>query len=222
MRNRKGKVVMTPEVIVSAAGLRMIKLLVGNAPRTLSDLMRATRVTRTAVKEQLNELVSVGLAEFSIEHLSGRGRPRYRYSATPAAMLLLFANNQRLVVPAIWQAVEEVGGRELGKKVLGRVGRILAEHYNAKITADEPAQRLRQLLALLRTEGGLLDLRKEQGALVLYKRSCPFISMFDPSRNICCVDLDMIRNVVRAPVRQIASRHDGEPCCVFELDNGAA
>ena len=103
---------------MSTAGLRMIKLLVGNSPRTLNDLMNASEVTRTAVKEQLNELVSVGLADFTLERLTGRGRPRYRYSATPAAMVLLFANNQRLVVPAIWQAVEEVGGRELTKKAL--------------------------------------------------------------------------------------------------------
>ncbi len=38
MRNRKGKVVMEPEVIVSAAGLRVVKLLVGHPPRTLADL----------------------------------------------------------------------------------------------------------------------------------------------------------------------------------------
>ena len=44
--------------------------------------------------------------------------------------------------------------------------------------------------------------------------------MFDDTRNVCSLDLDMIRSVVGAPVRQAASRHDGEPCCVFELVNG--
>ena len=71
----------------------------------------------------------------------------------------------------------------------------------------------------LRPEGGLMELRNEGQCLALYKRTCPFIGMFDEARNVCCLDLDMIRNVVRAPVRQAASRHDGEPCCVFELDN---
>ena len=81
MRNRKGKVVPVPEVIVSGAGLRIIKFLVGKPPQTINDLMCASRVTRTAVKEQLNDLESAGLAECTMEHLSGRGRPRRRYGA---------------------------------------------------------------------------------------------------------------------------------------------
>jgi predicted ArsR family transcriptional regulator len=219
MRNRKGKVVTEPEVIVSAAGLRVVKLLVGHPPRTLTDLARASGVTRTAVKQQLTDLVSNGLAQCTLEHLSGRGRPRYRYSATSTALTLLFASNQRLVVPAIWQAVEAVGGRELSKKVLRRVSHTLAEHYNSKISATKPQKRLEQFIELLRAEGGLLDFHQEDGQIILYKRSCAFISMFDPSRNVCCVDRELIRNVVGAPVRQSASRHDGQPCCIFELDN---
>ncbi|MGO8690636.1 MAG: helix-turn-helix transcriptional regulator [Thermoguttaceae bacterium] len=220
MRNRKGKVVPVPEVIVSGAGLRIIKFLVGKPPQTINDLMRASRVTRTAVKEQLNDLESAGLAECTMEHLSGRGRPRRRYGATRAALALLFASNQRLVVPAIWQALEEVGGRELNKKILRRTSRILANYYNARISATEPRQRLQQFVDLLRADGGLLELHSEGQHLALYKRTCPFIAMFDDTRNVCSLDLDMIRSVVGAPVRQAASRHDGEPCCVFELVNG--
>jgi predicted ArsR family transcriptional regulator len=218
-RTRKGgKAVPVPEVVVSAAGLRIIKLLVGKPPQAISDLMRASRVTRTAVVEQLNELESSGLAECTMERLSGRGRPRKRYGATPTALAMLFASNHRLVVPAIWQALAEVGGRELSKKVLRRVSRIVADHYGARISATEPRQRLQQFIDLLRAEGGLMELRNEGQCLALYKRTCPFIGMFDETRNVCCVDLDVIRAVVRAPIRQAASRHDGQPCCIFELD----
>ena len=52
-----------PDAIISAAGLRIVKLLVGNPPQTVSDLIGATRVTRTAVTEQLNELVAAGYVE---------------------------------------------------------------------------------------------------------------------------------------------------------------
>ena len=171
----------------------------GNPPQTINDLVRVTGVTRTAVTEQLNELVTAGLVERGMERLRGRGRPRHLFSATPSALILLFASNQRLVVPAIWQAVEELGGTEMSRKVLARVSQILAEHYKAKITATEPKARLEQFIDLLRGEGGLLELRTEGGHLAMYKRSCPFISMFDDARNVCCVDLDMISEVVGAP-----------------------
>jgi predicted ArsR family transcriptional regulator len=213
---------MVPDLTISAVGLRMVKLLVGTEPQTITDLVRAIGVTRTAVAEQLNDLEAAGLVQRDTERLPGRGRPHYIYSATSSALVLLFASNQRLVVPAIWRAIEELAGAEMSKRILSRVSGFLADHYNAKIRATDPKERLKQFVDLLREEGGLLELQNENGHVALYKRSCPFISMADENRNICCVDLDMISNVVGAPVRQVTCRQDGSPCCVFELQNGAS
>ena len=107
----------------------MIKLLVGHPPRTVAELIDATGVTRTAVTEQLNEMVAAGFVEQTTEKLPGRGRPRHLFSATKAALVLLFANNQQLVVPAIWKAINTIGGEKLTKQVLRSVGRSLAQHY---------------------------------------------------------------------------------------------
>ena len=62
---------------VTPAGLRVVKLLVGNPPQSIADLMDATGVTRTAVTEQLNELVAAGFVERRTERVAGRGRPRH-------------------------------------------------------------------------------------------------------------------------------------------------
>ena len=131
-----------------------MKLLIGTPPQTISDLIRAMGVTRTAVAEQLNELLAAGLVERSTQRLAGRGRPHHVYQATPAAMILLFAGNQRLVAPAIWKAVCEIGGERMARKVLKRVSRTLAEHYNGQITATRPPDRLRQFIEILSAEGG--------------------------------------------------------------------
>ena len=145
------------DVTISAAGLRVVKLLVGNPPQTIADLARAAGVTRTAVVEQLDELLAAGFVAREPQRLAGRGRPHHLYRATDDALVLLFPGNQSLVVPAIWSAVRELGGDDLLKKVIKRVGRALAEHYNRQITAKKPQERLRQLVALLATEGGLAD-----------------------------------------------------------------
>jgi DeoR family transcriptional regulator, suf operon transcriptional repressor len=206
------------DATVSAAGLKIVKLLVGNPPKTISELIQSMNVTRTAVTEQLNELTTAGFVERNAQRLPGRGRPRHLYKATDAALVLLFASNQRLVVPAIWQAIDETGGDELTKKILKKTSHILAEHYNSKITAKKPEDRFRQLMQAFIEEGGILEAVQDNGELVIYKRSCPFISMFDKNRTICCVDLEMMTQVVGHPVRRTSCRHDGDPCCKFELD----
>ena len=212
---------IVPDLTITPAGLRVIKLLIGTRPQTIPELVRATGVTRTAVTEQLNDLVSAGLARRHMEHLPGRGRPRHLFSATTSALVLLFAGNQKLVVPAIWRAIKEIGGLDMCEKVVSRVSGILAEHYAARITATTPKERLEQLVRLLCEEGGMLEIREEEGHVSLYKRSCPFISMADEQRNVCAVDLDMISTVVGAEVRHTMSRQEGAPCCVFELVNEA-
>ncbi len=203
---------------LSAAGMRVVKLLIGTPPQTVSNLIRALGVTRTAVAEQLSELLAAGLVERSTQRLTGRGRPHHVYQATPAAMVLLFAGNQRLVAPAIWQAVREIGGERMARKVLKRVSRTLAEHYTSQITATRPADRLRQFIELLSAEGGLLEaVENGDGRWVLHKRSCPFLSMVDEERSVCFIDREMLGTVVGRPVRQTACRHEGDPCCTFEI-----
>lgn len=207
------------EATVSPAGMRIVNLLVGNPAQTVASLIRATGVTRTAVTEQLNELVAAGFVERTTERLPGRGRPRHLYSATNAALLLLFASNQRLVVPAIWQAVREVGGEELTREVLKRASLKMAEHYRQKITGQTPRERLKQMTELLcQEEGVLVEVTENQaGHLVLHKRSCPFISMYEETGAVCGIDVEMLSQIVGAPVQRVACRHDGDPCCRFEL-----
>jgi predicted ArsR family transcriptional regulator len=210
----------TWETTITPAGMRIVKLLVGRAPQTVTELIRAAGVTRTAVTEQLNELVSAGFAERSYERLAGRGRPRHLYSATRAALLLLFAGNQGILVPAIWRAIAEVGGEGLRQRVCMCVAREMAEHYSRRIGGKKPSQRLSQLAELFREEGDVVEVTgSENGRLVMHRRSCGFFSMFEESRSVCRVDEEMIRRVVRAPVERTACRHDGDPCCQFAVSS---
>ncbi|MCE5266850.1 MAG: MarR family transcriptional regulator [Planctomycetaceae bacterium] len=207
-----------PDMTVSPAALRIVRSLVGKRPQTVAELTRTMKVTRTAVTEQLNELTAAGFVERRAEKLPGRGRPRHLYRATDAALAALFPGNQQLVVPAICQAILEIGGEAIFKKVLKRVSRTMADHYSSKLTGKRPQDRIRQLIGLLNGEGGLADIEENgNGQLVLHKRSCPFISMVDSRRSVCSVDQEMLSAVVGQPVRRIFCRHDGDDCCSFEI-----
>ena len=208
------------ETTITITGLRVVKALVGNPPQSTSDLARAIGVTNTAIVAQLHELLAAGFVERFSQRPAGRGRPRHLFKATNAALSLLFASSQRIVVPAIWRAVEEIGGSALSQEVLRRVSAALAEHYSRRLQGTTPAERLNELSRLLCDEGMLVDVGEDQrGQLVLRRRSCPFIAMFDPSRSVCFLDQQMMSLVVGAPVRRTSCRHDGAPCCTFELDS---
>lgn len=202
---------------VSAAGMRVVNLLVGSPPQTIADLMAATEVTRTAIAEQLNELVAAGFVHRDEERPAQRGRPRHFYKVTDAALLLLFASNQHLLVPAIWQAIEDAGGAKLTKKIVRRVSRTMADHYARRVMSKTPEDRFRELTQLLSSDGALIDVTEEEGGLVLHKRSCLFLPLFGQKRANCNVDLEMMSEVVGCRVRRTACRHDGAPCCTFEI-----
>ncbi|MDD4268732.1 MAG: MarR family transcriptional regulator [Pirellulales bacterium] len=209
---------MPARASVSAAGMRVVQLLAGKPPQTIFDLIRSTGLTRTAITEQLNDLVALGFVERTSQRVAGRGRPRHQFSLTRAALMLLFASNQRLLVPAIWGAISEVGGAELVHRVLDRVSSTLARHYRRKISGKTPRERLKQLARLLREEGVLLHVEEaKDGSLVVHKRNCPFISMYDETGAVCAVDLQMMKQVVGADVVRTACRHEGAPCCTFAI-----
>jgi predicted ArsR family transcriptional regulator len=200
--------------------MRIVRLLVGTPPQTVASLIKETGVTRTAVTEQLNELVGAGYLERTTERLSGRGRPRHLYKVTDAALMLLFASNQRLLVPAIWHAVNRTCDRKTIDRIIGEVSRTLAAHYRTQITAKRPETRLKQMTKLLQEEGVLLHVDETaDGGLVVHKRSCPFISMYEETGAVCCVDLQMMKDVVGTEVVKTACRHKGAPCCSFAIDS---
>lgn len=208
---------MIDGAVVTPAGMRIIRLLVGNPPQTMAELVEQLGVTRTAVNEQLHELIRHGFVERTAERI-GRGRPKHLYTATHAALAHLFANNQRLVAPAMLRAIDEIGGPELSAQVLQHASSRLSEHYRATITAKTPAERMKQLADLLRREGILVEINAQDGCLTLRQRTCPFIDMVDDSRAVCEVEKNMMAAVVGAPVDVEGCRLDGCPGCTFRIE----
>ncbi|MCL2347518.1 MAG: ArsR family transcriptional regulator [Planctomycetaceae bacterium] len=206
---------------VSVVGANIMRLLIGHPPRRISELIEATGVTRTAISEQLNELITSGYVDQQIERLSGRGRPRYLYSATEFAMKQLFEGNQNLVVPAIWRAIKKHVDLEIMQQVCEEVASELAEHFNKQITSEKPAERLREFTEIICKNGRLGIVRDESGGPELDKLNCPFITMYDSSGLVCEIDKTAMRKIVGADVERVRCRAEGAPCCTFRIVNTA-
>ncbi len=203
---------------LSPTTMRIVKLLVGRPPVPVCHLIGETGVSRTAIVEQLNELIACGFAERYVEPLPGRGRPRYVYAATPAALPLLSSSLQKFFTSAIWRAIREIGGQELVREIAEGSAVEMARHYLSRITSKMTEDRVLQMARVLQESGCIADIdHAAHGLLVLRNRSCPFISVLDEDRSICRVCSLMMTELCGHRIRQVASRLDGAPCCVFEI-----
>ena len=202
---------------ISAVGTRIMRLLIGQPPKTMSELIDATGVTRTAISEQLNELISSGYIQQKLERLPGRGRPRYLYSATEYALKKLFEGYQNILVPAAWRAINKHCGNEVVDKVIDEISSELAEHFNKQIDSTVPKQRLQEFTDIVCRSGRLGACRVEGDHVEYDKLSCPFVSMYDGSGIVCEIDKLAMSKIMKTPVERISCRLDGAPCCTFRI-----
>ena len=207
------------EPYVSLAALRIIKLLVGKPPQTVADLIEATGVTRTAVTEQLNELVAGGFVEKTTEPASGRGRPKNLYEATEDAHVVLMANRDSYLGGMVWRAVDTIGDKKLINRLIDEVSNEVVARYADRVTGTTPQARLKQITELFRKDGVLIDVETKKGKLVINKRNCQFVGWADPSRIACRVDLAAVEKLIGTSAKQIAHRkEDGSSCCSFQVE----
>lgn len=206
-----------PQVTVGVAGLQILKLLVGNPPQTCADLAASLSVSRTAVSAQLDDLVERGLVVCEQTRLPNRGRPRNLYRATEAALALLFADGHRKILPLIWQAIFEAGGKRVIDRVMQHLCKLLAARYDEQIEPIEPVDRLKCFAKLLHDEGVLIEVEADDKGVTIRRRSCPFVTMADKDYAVCKLDVQFFSAVLGCKVRKIACRRKGAPCCVFEL-----
>jgi predicted ArsR family transcriptional regulator len=194
-----------------------MRLLIGQPPKTMAELIEAAGVTRTAISEQLNELISSGYIQQKLERLPGRGRPRYLYSATEYALKKLFEGYQNILVPAAWRAIRKHCGDEILDKVVDEISSELAEHFNKQIESTTPEERLQDYTDIVCRSGRLGACRVDGDTAEYDKLSCPFVSMYDGSGIVCEIDKLSMSKIVKAPVDRVSCRLEGAPCCTFRI-----
>ena len=194
-----------------------MRLLIGQPPKTMTELIEATGVTRTAISEQLNELIASGYIQQKLERLPGRGRPRYLYSATEYALKKLFDGYQNVVVPAAWRAIRKHCGDDAVAKVCDEISNEMAEHFNKQIESTTPEKRLQEFADIVCRSGRLGACRVDGDNAEYDKLSCPFVSMYDGSGIVCEIDKLSMSKIVQAPVERVNCRLEGSPCCTFRI-----
>lgn len=200
---------------ISAAGMRILRLLIGHPPRTMNELIEATGVTRTAITEQINDLLNQGFIRQTLERLPGRGRPRFLYTATELAQKRLFEGNQNVVFQAVWESLKKHCSPEVTKSVYNDIAQKIADQFNAKIRSQEPAERLREFYELASGKPRLLKIVEKDDFIAVSKLSCPFITMYEETGAICAIDALAMEKIVQGDVQRTAYRYNDASCCSF-------
>ena len=207
-----------PEMYITSAGMRIINLLVGQPPLAIAEMIDNLNVTRTAITEQLSELIEAGYVERTVEKLSSRGRPRHRYGITDLALTVLFPGAAGVVVPSIWKHIEQNCGLQMAEKIQELVAADLALKFKKIVDGDTLEERLQQFVEGLADKKVVAFTRVgSNGKTELVCKTNPFIGMQDGTDRYNRIATKMVSLVLHADVKMTSSRMAGNFCDVFEI-----
>ena len=201
----------------SAAAMRIVDKLAGQPPQTITELMTGLQVTRTAITEQLDELVGQGVVHRTPEPRNSRGRPKYRYSLTKKATSRLYPGNQGAVMYSVWRSIWEIGGEELRAKVIDQAAELQKEIFKDQIKGKTPVERFLEVLTVTASDGKIRVQHNPDGSCDVWRRICEVDCLDDDEFRLCDMHVAFLEKVTGGKVLQVESRHDGAPCCRFRL-----
>ena len=193
----------------------LLDLLRHSGPMAIADLIEATGVTATAVRQRLNRLMGEGLIQRRVmDEQSRRGRPRHGYEVTEKARRQASTNFADLTV-ALWNEIRGIQDPTFRRGLLDRIARSMSAIYRDKIKGSTTVERMHEVVDLMAQR----DLRfevDESGALpILVAHDCPYPDLSECDRGICASERMMFAHLLDSKVALDACRLDGASCCEF-------
>ncbi len=118
--------------IATTSDERLLELFRRQGPLGIGELVEATQVTATAVRQRLSRLINRGLVD-RVTHHSRRGRPSHRYQLSVKGQRSAGTNFADLA-SILWRELRNVGDENLRQELVGRVAKALAS------LIDQPPQ----------------------------------------------------------------------------------
>jgi DeoR family transcriptional regulator, suf operon transcriptional repressor len=199
---------------------RLLDLFRRQGPLGIVELVEATHVTATAVRQRLSRLIENGLVD-RITHHSRRGRPSHRYQLSAKGQRSSGTNFAALAL-VLWRELWRVSDGNVRRDLTERLANSLASLVGEKVTGVAPDDRMREIAAAFaeRNVSFVVETVDGQpsGLPVLTALACPFPDLAEEDREICDVERLMFEQLIGAGVRLAECRLDGARCCKFALN----
>ena len=188
---------------------------------TAAELAPLLGLTRTAIRQHLQELEALGLVTSTLQPAAGRGRPSQQWSLTHEANTHFPDRHGELTVGLIDAIRASVGEAGLDRIVDAR-GAAQKKAYAALLPPPTKSLKARvQALAEQRTrEGYMAEVREEKrGTYLLVENHCPICEAATACMGLCRVELEVFQHALGKSVQVERSAHllGGDTRCVYRI-----
>ena len=198
----------------------LLRLRTGG-PASPVVLASAIGASRTGVLAHLRDLESAGLVRReAVRH--GVGRPRHVYDMTDAAQDV-FPTGYDGLAAGLLEAVEEVGGEALLRRVLAARRGLLRSRIGERIASRFPAgaplaDRVRELAEVQNEQGYLAEARPEpDGSVRLVEYNCAILRVVAGRPIACAEELALFEDVLDACVVRTSHIPAGDRACAYRI-----
>ncbi len=195
----------------------LMRLLKRSGGLTIKEIVREMGVTTNAVRIQINKLEAAGLIEARREN-KGRGRPHLIYTLTEKANKV-FPRNYEELLSVLLEKVLRIDGNGDKQVILAGLVEKMTERFGEQIKSDNPDERLREFVALLKDRGIMVDIERDEasGAMLLKEFSCPYSEIARAFPEICEIEKDTLARLINTPVFLSQCMHEGHNHCQFRI-----
>ena len=190
-----------------------ILTLLRRGPGTVEDLSRDVGVTPNSIRVQLASLERDGLVRRAGVRRRSR-KPAHLYALSEEAETAF----SKAYVPFLASLLEVLGDRlgpDATTEVLQEVGRRIAlarpQHHS------EPEKRLSDALDLVGELGGVAEVERRDGIILVRGFGCPLGAVVQQDARVCVAMQSLLSEVIGAPVRESCERSN-RPACRFEIE----
>jgi predicted ArsR family transcriptional regulator len=179
---------------------------------TVEQLARALRLTDNAVRNQLRKLELLGLAARTGTR-PGASKPSALYGITLEGQVQF----SKLYLPVLMQFLQVAEARcskDQLDSFMTSTGQSLARDYPG--SAGPMKQRVHAAARLLRTFGGVAEVRARNGTLTIQSIACPLAALTSENPVTCLVLQGFLSTYLAAPVTVCCDLR-AEPQCCFEV-----
>ncbi len=193
---------------------QLLAHVVDHGGATVADLCASLELSDATVRRHLDRLTIDGLLT-THNVRQATGRPFRLYEATDAGVARQRDHSSALATRLLSQIKH--GRHEESEVARGLADELVAEH-RSQVQAEDPGERIEQIVAVLRTEGILDGWEATDAGYTLRNHACPYRSAADESDCICESDRLAIESLLGASVAQVASVAHGDDACEYFVD----
>lgn len=201
---------------VETSDEQLLDLLRRNGPMSVTQLIEATKVTATAVRQRLTRLSAGGLVDRVLAPAE-RGRPGHRYRITDKGRRQA-GDNFADLAGALWEEIRAVPDDEVRRGLLQRLAKAMARMYQNDIGHGTLLDRLESLKRVFGLRGVELEVQQGNGFPVLTVLDCPYPALAERDRGVCAMERMLFAELLGEHVKLSGCRLDGATCCEFQLN----